>query len=66
MLVLYVIVKNLNIINYLNNKKVPEKNKTKVLGPSRGKEACSRDSRDISLLVEVRASPDKLSWSTTH
>ena len=31
-----------------------------------GKDACSRDSHENSLLVEVRASPDKLSWLTAH
>ena len=31
-----------------------------------GKDACSRDSHDNSSLVEERASPDKLSWSTAH
>ena len=30
------------------------------------REACSRDSHDNYSLVEVRASPDKLSWSTAH
>ena len=35
-----------------------------------GKDACSRESRGSWLryeqLVEVRASPDKSSWSTAH